>query len=157
MRRIFLLVLLLVLGSALLAWRAGAPEDEVLNLTRALLENIYLQPSAQFYADNVDPDVTAFEGTPVRVDGIDYHLFALSQLARAREGEKSARYLQLLNPRVQRYGETAIVTLTSQVTTVREGAFQTAYLHEIRVWVRRNGQWKLVHFHKSPLPGTKPE
>lgn len=157
MRRIFLLCLLLVLSSTLLVWPAGTPEEEVLNLTRALLENIYVHPSAQFYAANVEADVTAFEGTPVRVDGIDFHLFALSQLARGLESDKSARYLQLLNPRVQRYGDTAVVTLTSQVTTVREGAFQTAYLHETRVWVRRSGQWKLVHFHKSPLPGTKAE
>ena len=157
MRRFFWLVLLLLLGSALLAGPAAAPEEKVLSLTRALLENIYVQPSAQFYADHVDPDVTALEGTPVRVDGIDFHLFALSQLARARAEDKSARYLQLLNPRVQRYGDTAIVTLTSQVTTAREGAFQTTYLHETRVWARRDGQWKLVHFHKSPVPGPRPE
>lgn len=152
-----LLVLAVVMVSSYAGTRAASPapaaEEEILALTRALLENIYIHPSADFYAVHVDADVTAYEGTPLRLDGIDYHLFALRQLARRRD-EGAARHLELLSPKVQLYGDTAIVTATSQVTTVREGEFSTAYLHETRVWVRRNGAWKLVHFHKSPVPGT---
>jgi calcium/calmodulin-dependent protein kinase (CaM kinase) II len=152
MRKLFAAWLLPALLAAAPASSPPSPEEEVLTLTRTLLENIYLHPSADFYAAHVDADVTAYEGTPTRVDGIDYHLFALQQLAQARN-DGAARHLELLNPKVQLYGDVAIVTATSQVTTVTEGQFSTSYLHETRVWARRDAAWKLVHFHKSPVPG----
>lgn len=147
----------LLLPAALTLVAAGSPpsaEEEVLALTRQLLQKIYLRPSADFYAAHVDPAVTAFEGTPARIDGIDYHLFALKQLAAARQDDGAARHLELLNPKVQLYGDAAVVTLTSLVTTVRDGKFDTSYLHETRVWVHQAGEWKLVHFHKSPVTGA---
>jgi hypothetical protein len=80
---------------------AQAPEEEVLALTRELLENIYLHPNSDFYAAHVDADVTAYEGTPTRQDGIDFHLFMLRQMAAAATG--AAKHLELLNPKVQLY------------------------------------------------------
>jgi ketosteroid isomerase-like protein len=128
---------------------AQTPEEEVLALTRELLENIYVHPNAHFYAEHVDADVTAYEGTPTRQDGIDFHLFMLRQMA-ASSG--AVQHLELLNPKVQLYGDVAIVTATSQVTSVNQGEVETSYLHETRVWARGEDGWKLVHFHKSRLP-----
>lgn len=132
---------------------AQTPEEEVLALTRELLENIYLHPNSDFYAAHVDVDVTAYEGTPTRQDGLDFHLFMLRQMAAAATG--AAKHLELLNPKVQLYGDAAIVTATSQVTSVQKDEVEVSYLHETRVWVRSDEGWKLVHFHKSPVPGTE--
>ena len=132
---------------------AQTPEEEVQALTRELLENIYLHPNSEFYAAYVDVDVTAYEGTPTRQDGLDFHLFMLRQMAAADTG--TAKHLELLNPKVQLYGDVAIVTATSQVTSVQQGEVAVSYLHETRVWVHSEDGWKLVHFHKSPVPGTE--
>jgi ketosteroid isomerase-like protein len=150
MKKSFLLVACAILLCGGLVRAADSPQDEVLALTRELLENIYVHPNADFYAAHVDADVTAYEGTPARQDGIAYHLFMLRQLA-AHPAE-GAVHLELLNPKVQLFGDVAIVTATSQVTRVKGEEIKSSYLHETRVWVRRKGEWKLVHFHKSSLP-----
>ncbi|MFQ5777476.1 MAG: DUF4440 domain-containing protein [Terriglobia bacterium] len=148
----FRLVAVLLLGLVTAGATAPSPslEEEVLALTRELLEHIYVEPSADFYAAHVDPDVTAYEGPPLRVDGIAYHLFALRRAARgSREGEE--RYFELLQPKVQLLGDAAVVTGTTRVTVVRDGTFTNTFLQETRVWARRGGRWRLVHFHKSPV------
>lgn len=148
-------LLLLALVTAGAAAPSPSPEEVVLALTRDLLEHIYVQPSAEFYAAHVDPDVTAYEGPPLRVDGIGYHLFALRQAAREiPPGEE--RYFELLNPKVQLLGEAAVVTGTTRLTVVRDGAFTHTFLQETRVWARRDGRWRLVHFHKSPVRWPAP-
>ncbi|MFQ5696077.1 MAG: nuclear transport factor 2 family protein [Terriglobia bacterium] len=146
----------LVLGAVLAAGAAGpaaAPsaEEEILVLTRELLENIYVHPSADFYAAHVDSEVTAYEGLPTRMDGLEFHLHAVREFPRMLVREGEVRRLELLNPKVQLYGDAAIVTFTSHVTVLHEDEVRTELLNETRVWVRRDSQWKLVHFHKSPV------
>jgi calcium/calmodulin-dependent protein kinase (CaM kinase) II len=125
-------------------------EQEILDLTRQLLENIYVHPSASYYEDHVDPGVTAYEGLPTRKDGIGYHLVALKTLEDA-SGGKTANHLELLNPKVQLYGDFAVVTCTTEVTNFGGTKMEVDLLNETRVWVRIDGKWKLVHFHKSPV------
>ncbi|MFQ5694374.1 MAG: DUF4440 domain-containing protein [Terriglobia bacterium] len=153
-RLVVLALLAMLAGGVVVPGAAPAEEEELLALTRALLEHIYVTPDAEFYAAHVAAEVTAYEGPPTRVDGLDFHLFALRQLARqlaeARvQGEE--RYLDLLNPRVQLYGDAAIVTATSRVTVIGGDNPRMDLLNETRVWARRAGGWKLVHFHKSPV------
>lgn len=141
---------LVITAVALSASPAASPEEELRALTRELLENIYVHPSADFYAAHVDPEVTAYEGLPTRMDGIEFHLFVLRELSRTFP-QGQVRHLELLNPKVQLYGEAAVVTGTSHVTIIDEEEARTELLNETRVWVRREGEWKLVHFHKSPV------
>ncbi|MDA2913159.1 DUF4440 domain-containing protein [Acidobacteriia bacterium AH_259_A11_L15] len=155
---LLMLVALLTAGASSPGARGAAPspspEEEVLALTRELLENIYLHPNPDFYAAHSVPELTAFEGGP-RIEGLDLHLFALQQLAQRLQQERARgarleRHLELINPRVQLYADTAIVTFTSGVWTVGAGEFSSEFLNETRVWVRQGGEWKLAHFHKSP-------
>ncbi len=151
--RVAIVCLLLALPAGAAGEPPASEEEEVLALTRELLENIYLHPNPDFYAAHALPELTAFEGGP-RIEGLDMHLFALGQFAELVEaarasGEKVAGHLELLNPKVQLYGDTAIVTFTSGVWRMQGEEFSAEFLNETRVWVRRGGAWKLAHFHKS--------
>ena len=117
--------------------------------------------------------------TPHRIDGLGFHDFLMTESARpdtpaiapripegtpldpagqsggAAEGpsatrEKARERFDLANYREQVYGDCAICSYTllisratSQGTTVRSH-------NETRVFVRRDGVWKVVHVHKSP-------
>ncbi len=126
----------------------------MLALTQQLLESIYVHPDPEFYAAHTVPELTAFEGGP-RIEGLERHLFALRERREVLEGTRAkgvkvATHLELMNPKVRIYGDTAIVTYTSGIWRRVGDEFDSGFLHETRVWVRRDAQWKLVHLHKSP-------
>jgi len=135
---------------------AESVEDELLSLTKELLTRIYVDPSADFYKDHVAEDLTCYEGLPTRLDGIEYHLKALDALAESA-GQSGTRHIELLNPKVQVYGDVGIVTATVQFTQFRNQDTETRLLNETRVWAKIDGDWKLVHFHKSPVAWPQPE
>ena len=115
--------------------------------------------------------------TPHRIDGLGFHDFLMTESARpdtpaiapripagtgldpsGRAGntpdkfpsEKARERFDLANYREQLYGDCAVCCYTllisratSQGTTVRSH-------NETRVFVRRDGVWKVVHVHKSP-------
>ncbi|MFN2103545.1 MAG: nuclear transport factor 2 family protein, partial [Candidatus Promineifilaceae bacterium] len=57
----------------------------------------------------------------------------------------------LLEPRVQIYGDTAVVSYTFMLSRVEEDGRISHQTHnESRVLVHENGEWKIVHVHKSP-------
>jgi ketosteroid isomerase-like protein len=56
----------------------------------------------------------------------------------------------LLEPRLQLYGDTAIVSYTFMLTTATEMGIRHTTHNESRVLLRRDGQWQVVHVHKSP-------
>jgi len=64
-----------------------------------------------------------------------------------RAGRQKVGYFQELQPRVDRYGDVAIVTYYSRGAY---GPDQTvAYLKETDVLVKRDGDWRIVHVHVS--------
>ena len=148
----FSMVLLLISAAGF----AGSVEDELLSLTKKLLTRIYVDPSSDFYKQHVAEDVTCYEGLPTRLDGIEYHLKALDSLAESAE-HPGERHIELLNPKVQLYGDVGIVTATVQFSTFRNQGTETQLLNETRVWAKIDGDWKLVHFHKSPVEWPHPE
>jgi ketosteroid isomerase-like protein len=122
-------------------------EEEVLDITRRMLEAMYTADSdvhRQYCAE----DMSSFEWyiAPYRIDGADFHL----ALIEAGGNAPVARF-DMLTPRVQVYGDTAIVNYTLLRTTVSEDrAAAFARMNETRVFVRLDGAWKMVHLHKSP-------
>lgn len=52
-------------------------------------------------------------------------------------------------------GETAWVSCIENVTSTFEGGFTTALVEATNIFVRRNGEWRLVHHHTTPLPGRE--
>jgi ketosteroid isomerase-like protein len=56
----------------------------------------------------------------------------------------------LLEPRLQLYGDTAIVCYTFMLTTSTAEGIRHSLHNESRVLVRGEKSWQVVHVHKSP-------
>ncbi|MCB0198566.1 MAG: nuclear transport factor 2 family protein [Caldilineae bacterium] len=127
-------------------------EMEVMEIVHRNLQAIWdADPDA--YSETCAPDVSFFEWyvTTQRIDGIDFHLREILVHAGALGGSSGARTEhEILQPRVQVFGDTAVVTYTLLVRSVRDGAVSRTQQNETRVLHRFDDGWKLVHCHKSP-------
>jgi ketosteroid isomerase-like protein len=126
-------------------------EQEILAVTRRMLDAMH-ERNVEAYRECCAPDVSAFEWyiTPYRVDGIDFHLTLIEA-----GGNGTPTRLDLLTPRVQVYGDTAVMTYTLLKTYAASGQPATfASTNETRVFARIDGSWKMVHLHKSPTGHT---
>ena len=116
------------------------------------------------YRATTAEDVSFFEWyiSPQRIDGIDFHLREL-RVHRAvisggvdpsQDGESRVEH-EILQPRVQIYGDTAIVTFTLLIRAVSDAGVVHKSHNETRVFHNFGTadvpQWKLVHCHKSPI------
>ena len=122
-------------------------EAEILAITEQMLQAMYTSDPA-VHRKHCAEDMTSFEWyiAPYRIDGAEFHL----RLIESGGNGTSAR-LDMLTPRVQVYGDTAIICYTLLKTAQAEGeapAFST--INETRVFVKIEGTWKMVHLHKSP-------
>ena len=59
-------------------------------------------------------------------------------------------------PLVHVMGDTAWVSCIEHLTSTVEGDFTTALVETTNIFVRRNGHWRMVHHHTTPLPGRIP-
>jgi calcium/calmodulin-dependent protein kinase (CaM kinase) II len=58
----------------------------------------------------------------------------------------------MCDPHVRVLGDAAVVSYLRLVQSVGpDGVPRTAASAETRVWQRRDGRWRHVHFHRSPL------
>ncbi len=125
-----------------------AARGEVLALTRRMLDAMYTADPSVHRAHSAE-DMSSYEWyiAPHRIDGLDFHLRLIEA-----GGNGSPGSLDMLTPRVQVYGETAIVNYTLLKTTFGEsgGPPGFATINETRVFVRLETVWKMVHLHKSP-------
>jgi len=85
--------------------------------------------------------------TPHRQDGLDFHLFMIEN---NWAGTGAGFRYDLLEPRLQLYGNTAIVSYTFMLTTTRDGVVQHRTHNESRVLIKTGELWQVVHVHKSP-------
>lgn len=121
--------------------------NEVLEITRQMLDAMYSADPAVHRKHSAE-EMSSYEWyiAPQRIDGLEFHL---ALIAGGGNGEPSR--LDLLMPRVQVYGDTAIVSYTLLKTTLTETAPpQFSTMNEARVFVKLEGVWKMVHLHKSP-------
>lgn len=128
----------------------GNRERSLLLITQRILEAMYAGDT-DAYAALVADDVSANEYyiAPYRVDGLAFHL---DLIAGGANGQPTR--LDLLSPRVQVYGATGIVTYTLLKTTIpAEGAPIFSTINEARIFAKIDGNWKMVHLHKSPAAG----
>jgi hypothetical protein len=121
-------------------------EEEVLNITRRMLDAMYTNDPEVHRMHSLE-DMSSFEWyiAPYRIDGLEFHLELI-----AAGGNGAPTRLDLLTPRVQVYGDTAIVNYTLLKTTVGSDQAQFTRINETRVFVREEGVWKMAHLHKSP-------
>lgn len=121
-------------------------QREVLEIAHRLVESITFG-NADTYRSLCVPDLSCFEEvTPHRIDGVDFHVSLIQQMAAAG---RPARRFDLLSPRVQLHGDCAIVTYT-RLTTPEDVPPRWSAFNETRVFFRVEGAWKMAHFHRSP-------
>ena len=120
--------------------------DEVLAITRQMLDAMYTSDPDVHRRHSLE-DMSSFEWyiAPYRIDGLEFHL----DLIKAG-GNGTPTRLDMLTPRVQVHGDTAIVNYTLLKTIVSGGEAQFSRMNETRVFVRQEGVWKMAHLHKSP-------
>ncbi len=122
-------------------------EAEVLEITRQMLDAMYTA-DPEVHRRHCAEDMSSFEWyiAPYRIDGVDFHL----RLIEAGGNGTTAQW-DMLTPRVQLYGDTAIVNYTLLKTEAAAGqAARFSTINETRVFVKLEGVWKMVHLHKSP-------
>jgi ketosteroid isomerase-like protein len=102
----------------------------------------------EYIADDV---VVLTPSNPYRVEGLadDRQEFEYG----LNVGYSRVGYFQALQPRVQVFGDAAVVTYFSRGSYGPEGGLKTAYLKETDVLVKHYGAWKIVHIHVSSTAG----
>lgn len=128
-------------------------ERSVLDTLTALIDAIY-RCDVRAYREMVTEDVSSFETdvAPYRIDSLDFHIRYMSlQALHARPQYRT----DVLTPRIQLYGDFAIVTYTLLVTVGEDSAVRFQSTNETRVFVKDEGAWKMAHLHRSPA-GTLP-
>ena len=120
---------------------------------------------SETYHATTSPDLTLYEWwvTPHRLDGLPFHDFMLaenlrrgtvfgaeSQVASSTAGEQPHTRFDLANLHIQRYGDTAIASYTLLTSAGTLQGVTVAAHNESRVMVKINGEWQVVHVHKSP-------
>jgi ketosteroid isomerase-like protein len=124
-------------------------ERDALAFVRRMLEAIH-GGDAEAYAAMCDEDVSCFETdvAPYRIDTLTFHTQLVGEMKRLGAYSTLVR-ADLLTPRVQIYGDAAVVTYTRLMTYAEDGRPHWARFNETRVLVRRTDGWKMVHFHRS--------
>ena len=128
------------------------PDDaiqELLQLNQRLLDSIASADWAT-YQELCDPSLTAFEPEALGqlVEGLAFHRFYFDLGA-----VKGPHKTTMTAPRVRLMGEVAVVTYIRLNQRVGPDVVpRTSGFAETRVWQLRQGAWKHVHFHRSPLP-----
>ncbi|MCI0642319.1 MAG: DUF4440 domain-containing protein [Gemmataceae bacterium] len=119
---------------------------ELLALNQRLLDCI-ARADWSVYREMCDPSLTCFEpeARGHLVQGLDFHefYFKLGPV-------QGVHCTTMASPHVRLMGDVAVVSylrLNQRVQT--DGAPVTRAVEETRIWQRKDGQWKHVHFHRS--------
>jgi calcium/calmodulin-dependent protein kinase (CaM kinase) II len=122
--------------------------DELLRLNQRLLDGIAAGDWAA-YQELCDPSLTAIEPEShgQRVEGLAFHKFYFDL-----GGIRGRHHTTMADPHVRLLGDVAVVSYVRLVQRLGpEGLPLTAAFAETRVWQRRDGRWRHVHFHRSAL------
>lgn len=137
-------------------------QESVLAVLKRNLYSAWLSHEETYRATTAE-DVSFFEWyvSPYRIDGIDCHLRELqAERALADQGaphqpDEGKVTLEIVQPRVQIYGETAIATYMLLIREIDGESVRRRLNNQTRVFHNLGGrdapEWKLVHCHKSPI------
>ena len=122
----------------------------LINLTQCLLESIMLG-NWEAYTELCDASISCFEPEALGnlVEGLDFHryYFELDRPTNAPHVKTT-----LASPHVRIMDDTAIVCYVRLTQFLdANGTPHTKSSEETRVWHKQNGEWKHVHFHRSPV------
>lgn len=121
---------------------------ELLHLNQRLLDSV-ARSDWLAYEELCDPSLTAFEPESMGqlVEGLDFHRFYF-QLG----GSPGNQQTTMCSPKVRIMGDVAVITYVrlNQRAAADGTPFTTAFA-ETRIWHCRDGRWRHVHFHRSPI------
>ena len=124
-------------------------EDEVWAFLHRHLQSVFAK-DVETYRATTSEDLSLYEWfiTPHRQDGLDFHFFMIDHAWAGTSGD--FRY-DLLEPRLQLYDNTAVVSYTFMLTiTAADGSLTHRTHNESRVLIKNAAGWQVVHVHKSP-------
>ena len=124
-------------------------EKEIWQFLDKHLNSIFTQ-DRETYEATTSEDLSLYEWfvTPHRQDGLDFHFFMIDNAWAGTGG--NFRY-DLLEPRLQLYGDTAVVSYTFMLSRAAADGSLTHRTHnESRVLIKGADGWQVVHVHKSP-------
>lgn len=112
------------------------------------------KPASQSMASIAD-DYTEFNGdVPTLVEGKD--TAARFYTASLQSGDKGL-VSEMVNPHVQVYGDTAILTYNfAGMTKGGDGKIHNNFAKSTRVYIKQGGDWKLVHANFAPVVAPTP-
>ena len=124
------------------------PAEELLALNQKLLDAI-AAGDWPAYQDLCAADLTALESEShgLLVRGLPFHRFYFDL-----GGIRGRHQTTMSSPRVRVLGDVAVVSYVRLIQRVGpEGGPVTVATAETRVWQRRDGRWRHVHFHRTAL------
>jgi ketosteroid isomerase-like protein len=121
---------------------------EIWDVLHRHLDSIFTHDSETYRATTAE-DLSLYEWfvTPHRLDGLDLHFFNIDHNWAGTGAD--FRY-DLLEPRLQQYGDSAIVSYTFMLTVAAADGITHRTHNESRVLIRGEEGWQVVHVHKSP-------
>lgn len=125
-------------------------DREILQLTEKLLQSI-VTADWPAYEALCDPSITAFEPEAHGhlVEGLAYHKFYF-QLGPAKEGHNTT----ICSPSIRVAGDMAVISyIRLNQRLAADGSPKESVVEETRVWQKKDGRWKHVHFHRSMPAG----
>jgi uncharacterized protein (TIGR02246 family) len=122
-------------------------EQEIIALERSALDK-WAQSNTGGYIDLCADDVTWFDfqpGAQPRIDGIEAVRNYMAPIA----GQIPLHTYEIVNPKVQVYGNTAILTFHWKAS-MSDGKPLDEW-KTTSVYNRKDGKWRQVHAHWSPV------
>lgn len=146
---------LMVAAGPLFAAEPSGTAAEVMALARAqwAAEDQH-KPSSQTMASIAD-DYTEFNGdVPTLLEG---KAIAARFYDASLQGGDKGLASEMVNPHVQVYGDTAILTYNfAGMTKGSDGKIHNNFAKSTRVYVKQGGDWKLVHANFAPVVASTP-
>jgi len=122
-------------------------EKEILAIVKAWNDS-FTRNDNETYFTYIHDDLTLFiPSSPYRIDGKqdDKDEFDWS-LSKSRT---KVHFFQEMQPKIQIYGDTAVVTYHNRGAYGPDGSEQVYYLKETNVLIKENEKWKIIHIHTS--------
>ncbi len=149
------MVLLPLVGVALVSLPAAAQmnsqvAEEVIAITKAQWAAEMAKKPAATSMQNVADECTEFGlDSPTRLDGKALNM-RLAEAFSSASGQFVA--MEMANPKVQVYGDVAILTYNFiGMTKDQEGEIEPLLAKSTRVYAKMNGKWMLVHANFAPV------
>lgn len=128
--------------------------QELLDLNQRLLEAI-VAGDWETYDNLCDPTISCFEpeARGHLVEGMDFHKFYFT-LNGPPSGATRPPQVTMASPHVRLLGEEAAIICYVRLNqrANASGDPSVGAVEETRVWEKVEGEWKHVHFHRSPAP-----